>query len=165
MYATLVGANVISISGLNDPALFFKHIAKIMVDEDGVIGIASFMPAKQVAEWLNSLPEINVPRRFDFKQLTKSIADDPAGGAFYFSSTRAHLDYISRLAAAVDSSEMLCSHVIGFYGDSSMFSFHDAFGCDDMLVSPDVPQKSIDTFCHATGGKYRIVANSKFFDS
>jgi len=161
MNARFDDKELVNISGITESSAFFRFLPKLVADEDCVIGIASlFVANERVAKWLHDLPQISVPGKFNFRFITKVNRENPLGGAFYFRPTKSRLSDATRMAAlAEESGEFLCSHVIGFKGFQSLFSFHDAFCCDPMLVSSSIPRQRIEAFCTAIKARYDVVAN------
>lgn len=159
MYARLDGEKVFSISGVRNPALFFPNLGKLLPGEDYILGIASFMPDAQVAHWLKNLPSLPIPGRFNFRHLTKGLSENADGGAYYLHPTRQNIAELTQLAAAVVNNENLCSHVIAFRGHEGLFSFHDAFDCDDILISSKIPEEHVVAFSLALGSEWKRIVN------
>ena len=159
MYIRFECDSLFSIACIREPSPFFANISLILPPNDCVIGVASYLPEGAIAKWLHNLPDIEIPRQFDFKHLVKSNSENPDGGAFYFSATEFYLNQAAHLASLVASPEFLCSHVICFRGEKPILMYHDAFQYDDMLVSSDVPVEQIEAFRSALGVGYKLVPN------
>src|SRR6266705_4952397 len=82
--------------------VFFANLHKLLPEEDYILGLASFMPDKQVALWLKSLPQLPITGRFNDRFLTKMNSDHADGGAYYLPATRQNLNRLTQLAAIVE---------------------------------------------------------------
>jgi hypothetical protein len=139
--------------------VFFANLHKLLPEEDYILGLASFMPDRQVALWLKSLPQLPITGRFNYRHLTKVNSENADGGAYYLPATRQNLNELTRLTAAVKGPECLCSHVIAFRKDEALFSFHDAFEGSALLVSSKIPESQVAAFSRALGLEWKLIAN------
>ena len=159
MYAVIHQREVFAISGVLAPQLLFEHLSKLWPNCQPTLGIGCFEPDKRVGAWLRSLPRLNVPREYDFKRECNTYAENEYAGAYYLPATTDYLRDLAHLAGLVSAAQYLCDHLIGFVGEEALFSFHDAFCGDDMLVSPKIPREHVEAFCNAIAVQYKLIRN------
>ena len=159
MEAILDEDKVFRVSGANDAAAFFCNLNKLLPQPNYILGIACFTPAEKIGRWLQRQPVLAIPRRYNYRHLTKVLSENKWGGAYYLSPTSQNLTTLTQFAAEIENPSLLCSHVIGFKGNEALFSFHDAFEGDDLLVSSKISLELLNQFCHASGLEYRLTDN------
>jgi hypothetical protein len=158
MYALLDTDRAIRIDGILDPGLFFTHLPKLLPNDDYVLGLGCHQPHARVKLWLDGLPPLSIPRKYDHRSnFDLHRVKDPYGGAWYLRPTPASLAELTRLAGLVSEPQSLSVHVIAFRGETALFSFHDAFCGDEMLVSPRINEFLVSAFCAALGVEFRTV--------
>jgi hypothetical protein len=158
MYALFDTDHVTRIDGVLDPALFFGHLPKLLPQDDFVLGLGCYRPDMRVKTWLDTLPPLHIPPQYDHRSnFDLHRKQDPLGGAWYLRPTSSNLAELVRLARLVTEPQFLCVHVIAFRGETSLFSFHDAFCGDEMLVAPGIDEDCVKAFCIALDAKSRTV--------
>lgn len=160
MYAPFESDEVICVPGLRQPKAFFVHLPQLLPGEEWTIGVGCYEPDERFVDWLGTIGEVSVPKKFNFKwSFDANRSEYPRGGAFYIKATGAHLGQLAGFARQTQSIEQFIDHVIGFEGETALFSFHDAFQGPDLLVSTMIPQSSLGKFCSSLGVNFQIIAN------
>lgn len=159
MYTGFEDDELVHMDGIFDHINFFYNLPRLLPYEDYILGLASLMPTEEIGVWLQSLPSLIIPGRYNFRFLTKTNKETQWGGAYYLHATKGNLEQLCLKAKLVDNPALFCSHVIAFSKVEPLFNFHDAFEGGDLVVSSKVPIVQIQAFCSELRASYKIVQN------
>ena len=57
-----------------------------------------------------------------------------------------------------------CDHIIAYGQRGALFSFHDAFKCDPLIVSDCIPKSQIEEFCGLLDVAYKLQDRKALYD-
>jgi hypothetical protein len=164
MYALFYDTEVYRIDDILQPEPFFRNLHLLLGDEECTLGLFCDLPNEAVKGWIRKSPGFEVPKEYDFRTTYEKFyrKDFPDGAVVYLHATPEVLGELTDLASSVQEPYELCSHVIAFGSRGSLFSFHDAFATDEMLLSIGISAERVAAFSSALGLPYRKIWNPQW---
>ena len=164
MYALFYETEVYRIDDILEPEPFFKHVHRLLEGEECTLGLTCDLPNEEVKQWIRALPEVSVRPEYDFRPSYEKFyrKDHPDGTVVYVPSTPQTLRQLAEISSRLHKPYELCSHVIAFGEHGSLFSFHDAFQTDEMLISIHIPVERVSAFSSAIDLPYHRISNPQW---
>jgi hypothetical protein len=133
------------VEDLKDPSAFFRALPQIMP-----LGSNLYLEGSDTPPELVTFYEQNRARD------AVSVVRDtifPVPDMFHVKITTPVLDHFPQLISKYSLAKSF-HHIKGYTGENLLFSFHDAFDGSFLLISGDIPEASITSFCDLCAAKF-----------
>jgi hypothetical protein len=151
------------IDNLLDCRGFLSAVQKILEPEDFLV-FSSYASPPKIRSFLEQHqlePDAHVVR--ERQRLTYLDDDYPDAFAVRWLAQPVLLDGLARLLTDSSQCMDLCCHVIAYGRRGALFSFHDAFQSDPLIISGIIPESQVREFCSQLGVTYKIQDRNAFF--